>query len=714
MKHQGCYIAVFKNAPRTRGRALSKGVMEGKSKRMTRRSRKVGNVIRLLLPLLLFLFPVLLHAQVAPVSQDTSAQEFVNIDGADTLRMLNQGTSQILVGNVELSQDSIFMYCDSAKLIDEVQVYAYDNVTIQQGDSLAAFSDELDYNAETLLAKLRGNVVLKRGETELYTQRLDYDLATKLATYHTRGRVVSQTTELSSTHGYYYANERKVYFRDSVVVVDDRFEMRADTLMYDLAAERVYFLGPTVIRTDTHRIYCEAGYYDVQLDQAVFAQNAQYKSGERLAAADTIKYFGLNEVYILEGDAYVAEGEFQRAEADRINFFRRQERYLLEGNAYLRDSAQTVRGDTIDYDVKTETIAVSGGRPRISTPPMIIDAERFTTDPETGARVASGRVFWRDTSANIAINAANATYNEATGYLLAIGGAGPEPGQPGFMGNRPMLTTVQQGDTMWMVADTLVSVQEEKRDTAFTVRELQRDTVLIGDSLTINVLTTTDTLVSTDSIRFLSAHHDVRILKSDMQAVCDSLGFNTIDSVLTLYQDPILWQDTSQLTGDTVRIHFRGEALDKVELLRNALVITTPDLVFFNQVKGKRIEAFFDSTSLERTEVKGNAEAIYYILDDAGKYVGVNKTACSAMVLHFRNGGVRKIRFLSAPEGKMEPMQAVNHEAFKLEGFRWEIKRKPLTVEDLFRERTRPPAISVPDQPVPEAELSAPSATKRE
>ena len=656
------------------------------------------------------------RAQTAPVSQDTTVQEFVNIDRADTLRMVNQGESQILIGNVELSQDSIFMYCDSAKLVDEVQVYAYDNVTIQQGDSLAAFSDELDYNAETLLAKLRGNVVLQRGETELYTERLDYNLATKLATYHTRGRVVSQTTELSSTHGYYYANDQKVYFRDSVVVVDDRFEMRADTLMYDLAAERVYFLGPTVIRTDTHRIYCESGYYDVQLDEAVFAQNAQYKSGERLAAADTIKYFGKDEVYILEGDAYVAEGEFQRAEADRINFFRRQERYLLEGNAYLRDSVQTVQGDTVDYDIKTETIAVSGGRPRISAPPMIIDAESFATDPETGARIASGSVFWQDTSANIAIAAANATYNEETGYLLATGGAGPKPNEPDFMGNRPLMTTVLEGDTLWMVADTLISVQEEKKDTAFTVRELQRDTVMFGDSIVVNVLTTTDTLVTTDSIRFLSAHNDVRILKSDMQAVCDSLGFNTIDSVLTLYQDPILWQDTSQLTGDTVRIYFKGEALDKVQLLRNALVVTTPDFVFFNQVKGKQIEAFFDSTALERTEVQGNAEAIYYILDDAGKYVGVNKTACSAMVLHFRNGGVRKIRFLSAPDGKMEPMKAVDHETFKLEGFRWDLERKPLTVADLFRDRNTAPAPEIPETPTDAGAPGPlrPSATKRE
>ncbi|MEM9837160.1 MAG: OstA-like protein, partial [Bacteroidota bacterium] len=583
----------------------------------------MGNKLHWFCFAILLLLCTCVRAQVQNQS-DTAATEVVNIDRADELRMLNKGAEQLLLGNVELSQDSIFMYCDSARLVDEVQVYAYDNVTIQQGDSLAAFSDRLDYNAETLLAELRGNVALQRGETELFTERLDYNLRTKLATYHTGGRIVSDgKTELSSTHGYYYADRQEVYFRDSVVALDERFEMRADTLLYDLAAERVYFLGPTVIRTDTHRIYCESGYYDVQLDQAVFSQNAQYLSGERKAAADTIRYFGgERETYILEGDAYVAEGEFQRATADRINYFRREDKYLLEGNAFVRDSVQEVTGDTIDYDAKEEIYSVSGGRPRVSAPPMIIEADQLDSDPETGTSVASGAVFWRDTSAQVAISASKAVYNETTGYLLASGGAGPTlPGQPDYYGNRPLISTVLEGDTLWMVGDTLVSVQEDIVDTTYTTREISRDSVYLGDSLTVNVVTETDTLITFDSVRYLAAHYDVRILKSDMQAVCDSLGFNTIDSVLTLYQNPILWQDTSQLTGDTVRIHFKGESLDKVQLLRNALVITSPDLVFFNQVKGKEIEAFFDSTALERTEVSGNAEAIYYIVDEAGAYV---------------------------------------------------------------------------------------------
>ncbi|MCP9235641.1 OstA-like protein [Lewinella sp. JB7] len=595
---------------------------------------------------LLFLFlplcvlPVVGWSQQAPPSE----KQVVSIDHANELRMLQRGGVQRLIGEVELSQDSIFMYCDSAELVSEVQLYAYDNVTIQQGDSIAAFAEYLDYNAETLLAKLRDQVVLKRGRTELFTERLDYDLATKLATYHTGGRVTNGSTELSSTHGYYYADTRNVYFRDSVVVVDDRFEMRADTLRYDLANERVYFLGPTVIRSDTHRIYCESGYYDVALDEAVFRTNAQYRSGERLAAADSIQYFGKRELYVLQGDAYVAEGDFQRATADRINYFRAEDRYQLAGRATVVDSVQTVSGDSIDYYAVTASYAVSGGRPRVSNPPMILVADRMYSDEETGLSRATGNVVWEDTTAKVKIEAARADYDQNSGYLKASGGRD----------GRALLTTLLDRDTMFMAADTLLSVRSDEVDT------------------------------NGDTVRYLSAYPDVRILKNDLQAVADSLGFNTVDSVLTLYRDPVLWQDTSQLTADTIDLYLRNSAPDRVHLRRNALVVTSPDLIFFNQVKGKDIVAHFDSSQLRRTEVKGNAEAIYYAQDDGGAYIGVNKTACSTMILYFAAGAVERIKFLSAPAGRLDPMDAVDHDGLRLDGFRWEEARRPRRFADLF------------------------------
>ncbi|NJB84833.1 lipopolysaccharide export system protein LptA [Lewinella marina] len=595
--------------------------------------------------LFLLLSFVYLLGGTAAAQAPAAQREVVSIDHANALLLLRQGSVQRLIGEVELSQDSVFMYCDSAELVREVQLYAYDNVTIQQGDSIAAFSEYLDYHAETLVAKLRTDVVLKRGQTELFTDELTYDLATKLATYHTGGRVTNGTTELTSTHGYYYADARNVYFRDSVVVVDDRFEMRADTLRYDLGNEIVYFLGPTVIRSDTHSIYCEAGYYNVRLDEAVFRQNAQYLSGERRAAADSIRYLGREELYILQGGAYVAEGTTQRATADRINYFRARDRYTLEGRAVVIDSTQTIRGDTIDYNAATEAYAVSGGRPEVSNPPMLMVADRMYSDDRTGLGRATGNIIWRDTSADLRIEAEAADYDRQTGYLKAYGGRR----------GRALLTSLLDQDTLYMAADTLLSVRSD------------------------------ETTAAGDTVRHLSAYHDVRILKSDLQAVADSLGFNTVDSVLTLYQNPILWQDTSQLTADTIDLFLKNDQPDRVELKRNAMVITSPDLIFFNQVKGKEIVAHFDSSQLERTEVKGNAEAIYYAQDEAGAYIGVNKTACSAMILYFGEGSVRRIKFLSAPSGRLDPMDAVNHEGMRLDGFRWEVGRKPLTLDDLFR-----------------------------
>ncbi|NJO87425.1 MAG: SH3 domain-containing protein [Lewinella sp.] len=183
----------------------------------------------------------------------------------------------------------------------------------------------------------------------------------------------------------------------------------------------------------------------------------------------------------------------------------------------------------------------------------------------------------------------------------------------------------------------------------------------------------------------MTAYRDVRIFKSDLQALCDSLAYNTTDSVLTLFQNPIVWQDTAQLLADTIDLYLRNEALDKVHLKRKALVVTSPDLLFFNQVKGKDIFAYFDSSSLQRTVVIGNAEAVYFAQDEAKAYIGVNKTACSEMVLDFDQGSVQFIRFLTMPSGRLDPMTSVSPaQQPTLEGFRWEVEARPAGLDALF------------------------------
>lgn len=621
-------------------------------------------ILRLYLWLLCLGLPLFIFAQ--GTTDTLPGTRLVRIDHTNVLEYQQQGQDAVqkLIGEVELSQDSIFMYCDSAIITNNTQVLALgEEVLIQQGDSLAAFADTLYYDGITKQADLIGEVVLINGERKLFTEKLHYDLVEKLATYHTPATITDGETQLSSKHGYYYTELDDIYFKDSVVVINPDFELLADTLKFNTTEQLATFLGPTVMRSDSSKIYCEDGFYDVENQKAEFRQNAQYERGEQRATADIIRYDGANGIYTLDGNAIFKEGDQREATGDIIRYDAKNDITELEGNAYFRDSTQVITGETIRYDAVNK-IYTTSGRSRIVDGAQILQADQVDYTEEDGLGIATGNVIWQDTSAELTIAAATARYNQTTGYLKASGGAR----------GRPLLITMVDGDSLFMTADTLLS--------------LQADTI------------------AGDSTRQLLAYNDVRLFKSDMQALCDSLAYSSTDSLFRLFEDPIIWADTSQFTADTMHLQLADQQLDKIFLYRNAYIINSPDEIYFNQIKGKDIVAHFDSSELRRMNVEGNAESVYYPLDEAGGYVGVNKTICSEMVIFFADNTVERIRFLTQPDGKLEPMGAVDHEAIKIPGFNWTTEPRPKSLDDLFGPPLRPlggPATSTPTE-LPSAE----------
>ena len=116
---------------------------------------------------------------------------------------------------------------------------------------------------------------------------------------------------------------------------------------------------------------------------------------------------------------------------------------------------------------------------------------------------------------------------------------------------------------------------------------------------------------------------------------------------------------------------------------------------------GKNITARFREEELREMEVNGNAESVYYALDEGGAYVGVNETICSDMLLFFGNNEVEKIKFFSQPKAKLHPMKQVNHNSLRIEGFNWETKFRPLKFEDLFAVWPERPIFRPPPPPPP-------------
>lgn len=580
-------------------------------------------------------------------SRDTVSK--VKIDYADEFIILQQKDTlvQKLAGSVELSQDSIFMYCDSATITNNTQVLAQGNVIIQQGDSLSIFADSVEYDGVSKLATLFSEVVLNSKGQKLFTEQLNYDLQTKVATYFTGALLTNDTTQLTSKKGYFYTQTDEVYFKDSVVVIDPEFNLLTDSLKYNTRLQLATFLSPTLIKSDSVQVYCEEGFYDTVNEIAEFRVNAQFEKKEQKAKANIIRYDGTTGRYTLSGNAYFSEND-RKATADTIEYDERTEETFLIGNARYQDSTQVITAQKIIYDAKND-IYRTRGRSYISDPPQILEADQVDYESETGFGIAMGNVIWRDTTEQITIRTELARYEKKSDYLKASGG-------------RPLMISIVDGDSLFLAADTLLALS-------------RRDSVVL------------DSTVRVDTSRVLIAYPDVRVFKSDLQAICDSLIYSTRDSIFRFFVAPIIWSDTSQFSADTVLLSLKNEKIDRIYLLSKSFILNSPDEIYFNQIKGKDIIASFEESELRQMAVDGSAESVYYAVDETKAYVGVNKTVCSKMLLYFGNNEIERIKFYTQPTAKLEPMRQADHGALKLDGFNWQIEKRPRAVGDLLTPR---------------------------
>lgn len=577
-------------------------------------------------------------------AQDTTSR--LVVESSETAEgFLRKGRElRKLSGNVRLRQEETLIFCDTA-IIDQDNAFLKNNVVILQGDSIRIFGDSANYYGLTRQSDLFGKVVVEKGPQRLFTKKIHYDVANKVATYASGATLTNGKSQLSSRRGYYDVASDQIFFKGDVLITDPDFTVRTDTMVFDTKAQTAYFVAPTLISERESKIYCEGGFYDIENNFAEFDINPQYERQDQRGYAQKMIWQGVTDEYILQDSAYIEEKN-KIVKADVIRYNSETEIATLIGNAFYRDSVQEITGEKVRYDSRNKLYQLLG-RGRVSDPPNIIEADSLDFNDVLGNGLAQGNVIWRDTSSNMTVLAHRLDYNKTTEYLHAHGGADDPAG-------RPMLTTLSDGDTLFLAADTLISFRPD----------------------------------STLDFRKLLAFRDVRIFKKDMQAVCDSLAFSSQDSVFWFYGfqgQPLIWSDSSQFSADTIRMALRDSKIDRIWLRENAFVVNTEDQVYFNQIKGRHTTAYFRDSEAREMHVDGNAEAIYYALDEKRAYIGVNQTICSEMRLYFGNNQVNSIKFYTEPKGSFTPMKKAGKDPKQLSGFFWEVRRRPASVEDILR-----------------------------
>lgn len=195
-----------------------------------------------------------------------------------------------------------------------------------------------------------------------------------------------------------------------------------------------------------------------------------------------------------------------------------------------------------------------------------------------------------------------------------------------------------------------------------------------------------DSLISqdgeADSMKYLLAFRSVKLVKSDMSGTADSLVYNYSDSSIQLYKDPVMWNQKSQITADSMVFYIANEELDRVSMKGDVFVITQDTISNFNQMKGRTMEGYFEDGQMDKIDIEGNGESLYFALQADTISQGINKTLSANIKLRFKNGAIQRVTYGIKPDGKFTPFQLVNEENSRLEGFNWRFEGKP-TMEEI-------------------------------
>lgn len=211
-----------------------------------------------------------------------------------------------------------------------------------------------------------------------------------------------------------------------------------------------------------------------------------------------------------------------------------------------------------------------------------------------------------------------------------------------------------------------------------------------GDSLFIHA----DTLqlytfhLDTDSVfREARAYHKVRFYRTDVQGVCDSLVFSSKDSCLTMYRDPILWNNRQQLLGEQIMIYMNDSTIDWAHIQNQALSVERLDSANYNQVTGKEMKAFFKDGEMRQVDVIGSVRLVYYPIEKDSTFIGMNVSETSQLNMYLQDRKLKKMVMSPKSNGTLYPMTQIPSNKKRLDNFAWFDYVRPLNKADIFHWR---------------------------
>jgi lipopolysaccharide export system protein LptA len=184
---------------------------------------------------------------------------------------------------------------------------------------------------------------------------------------------------------------------------------------------------------------------------------------------------------------------------------------------------------------------------------------------------------------------------------------------------------------------------------------------------------------------------NVRFYSLDMQGKCDSINYTTRDSIMNMYVDPVIWADSTQLTGDFMQMYQKNKKPDMIYVQNWALGISQVDSTHFDQLSGKTLRAYIKDNSIYKVEVQGNAETIYHMVEKDKSISGVNTAQSDKLTIYIKDKKMDHIVMTPTANGILYPESQLPDDKKSFPRFVWLTDIRPKDKEDIFTKYEKAP-----------------------
>ena len=269
--------------------------------------------ISFLITVVLFLLAGNVFAQqpvTSPAPVDTV--RYIRIVKAKSLRektIDSVNTIETAAGDVVIVEGLTTTYCDSVVIQRPANIVeAFGNIHINDNDSIHTYSQYLKYIGGERIAYLKKSVKLTDKKGVLSADDIEYNLRTGIANYKNGGKVVNGKTTLTSKEGVYYADTKDVYFKKDVHLVDPKYNIWTDSLLYNLNTDIATFIAPThIVSKDGGVIDTRSGTYNLNTGEAIFYDRTAIRDSTHFLIADKIARDEKSGIIQMEGKAKLVD-----------------------------------------------------------------------------------------------------------------------------------------------------------------------------------------------------------------------------------------------------------------------------------------------------------------------------------------------------------------------------------------------------------------------